>query len=92
MILSRLARAALLGAALSAIGALLAFAQDRPVAFRGATLIDGTDRPPTPNATVVIHRGWILAAGPADSIHIQAGARVVNLAGRSGTSGPGRNR
>ena len=78
----RLARAALLGAAISALGALLAFAQDRPVAFRGATLIDGTDRPPVPNATVVIHRGWILAAGPPDSVTIPAGARVVKLAGR----------
>ncbi|MGE0441228.1 MAG: amidohydrolase family protein [Gemmatimonadales bacterium] len=49
--------------------------------LRGATLIDGTDRPPRPGATVIVQNGWITAVGGAD-LAIPAGARVLDLAGR----------
>lgn len=50
--------------------------------LRGATLIDGTDRPPIPNATVVIRGGWIVAAGPTGATPIPPRAKVVDVSGR----------
>jgi imidazolonepropionase-like amidohydrolase len=52
-------------------------------AFTGATLIDGTDRAPVPNATIVVREGRIVAAGPASSVTIPAGAQRVSLAGKT---------
>ncbi len=51
-------------------------------AFTGATLIDGTSRPPTSNATLLVRDGRIVAAGPAAAIAIPAGATRIALDGR----------
>jgi imidazolonepropionase-like amidohydrolase len=62
----------------------LAIAQGSPVrAFTALTLIDGTDRAPVPNATIVVRDGRIVAAGPASSVTIPAGAQRVSLAGKT---------
>jgi imidazolonepropionase-like amidohydrolase len=58
----------------------LALAQS--VVLRGATVIDGTDRAPIPNATVVIKNGWISAIGPSAEVRAPAGARVIPMAGK----------
>lgn len=61
-----------------------AFAQAGAIkAFTGATLIDGSGRAPIPNATVLVQRGNILAAGPAQSIRIPAGAERISVAGKT---------
>jgi imidazolonepropionase-like amidohydrolase len=52
-------------------------------AFTGATLIDGTDRPPVPNATVVVRDGRIVAAGPSNRVTVPAGAERVALDGKT---------
>jgi imidazolonepropionase-like amidohydrolase len=51
-------------------------------AFTGLTLIDGTDRAPVPNATVVVRDGRVVAAGPAARVRVPAGAERVSLAGK----------
>lgn len=50
--------------------------------FTGATLIDGTDRAPIANATLVVRDGRVIAAGPAARVTIPAGAVRVALAGK----------
>jgi imidazolonepropionase-like amidohydrolase len=70
----------------AAIVSLLASAGDQPrppaLVLRGATLIDGTDRPPRPNATVVLQGGWISAVVTGTRVPIPRGARVVDLTGK----------
>jgi imidazolonepropionase-like amidohydrolase len=51
-------------------------------AFTGATLVDGTDRAPVPNATVIVRDGRVVAAGPSVSVPVPAGAEVVLLHGK----------
>ncbi len=51
-------------------------------AFTGATLIDGTDRAPIGNATIVVQNGRIAAAGPAGNVSVPAGAERVSFAGK----------
>src|SRR5688572_23307345 len=58
----------------------LAGAQSR--AFTGLTLFDGTDRAPVTNATIVVRDGRIVAAGPAASVAVPAGAERISLAGK----------
>jgi imidazolonepropionase-like amidohydrolase len=53
-----------------------------PFAFVGATLIDGTGRPPVPNATVVTNNGRIVAAGPSASVRIPAEAQRIDVGGK----------
>ena len=53
------------------------------VAFKGATLIDGTGKAPVQNAVLVIDGERIVAAGPAAKVKIPQGARAVDLAGRT---------
>src|SRR5690606_32847905 len=53
-----------------------------PIALRGATLIDGTDRPPRADVTVVTRGGRIEAVGPSSEVRIPAGARVIDVSGR----------
>src|SRR5688500_3558342 len=74
----------------TALGVLLlanaapAVAQSGAVkAFTGATLIDGTDRAPVANATVVVRNGRIVAAGPAASVSVPAGAERIPLDGKT---------
>ena len=52
-------------------------------AFTGARVIDGTDRPPITNATIVVRDGRIVAVGPAARITIPAGAERVALDGKT---------
>ena len=52
-------------------------------AFTGARLIDGTDRAPIDNATLVVRNGRVVAAGPAASVTVPADAQRVSLAGKT---------
>jgi imidazolonepropionase-like amidohydrolase len=59
-------------------------AQATPVrAFTGLTLIDGTDRPPIRDATILVKDGRILAAGGSSGVSIPAGAQRVPLTGKT---------
>jgi imidazolonepropionase-like amidohydrolase len=51
--------------------------------FTGATLIDGTDRAPISNATIVVRDGRIIAAGPATAVQIPSGAERIALDGKT---------
>jgi imidazolonepropionase-like amidohydrolase len=68
-----------LGAHLVVPGAL---AQTPALVLRGATLIDGSDRAPLPDATVAIKNGWIVAVGSRGTVAIPKGARIVDLGGK----------
>jgi imidazolonepropionase-like amidohydrolase len=58
--------------------------QSAPVrAFTGLTLIDGTDRPPVRNATIVVQDGRVVRVGPAAAVTIPAGAQRVALDGKT---------
>lgn len=52
-------------------------------AFTGARLIDGTDRAPIPDATIVVRAGRIVAAGPSSSVQVPAGAERIALNGKT---------
>ncbi len=55
------------------------------IAFRGATLIDGTSAPPVPDALLVVADGRIAYAGPPTAkalADLPAGAETVALPGR----------
>jgi imidazolonepropionase-like amidohydrolase len=52
-------------------------------AFTGARVIDGTDRPPIDNATILVRDGKIAAVAPAARVTIPAGAARVPLAGKT---------
>ena len=52
-------------------------------AFTGARLVDGSDRAPVDNATIVVRDGKIVAAGPAASVTVPGGAERVPLAGKT---------
>jgi len=52
-------------------------------AFTGLTLIDGTDRAPVVNATVVVRDGRIVSAGPSSTVTIPAGAERIALGGKT---------
>ncbi len=49
-----------------------------PIVLRGVTVIDGNGTPGRPHQTVVIRSDLIVALGPADSVPVPAGARVVD--------------
>ena len=74
-----------------ALAASLAFATLIPVpaqspggvkAFTGARVIDGTDRTPIDNATIVVRGGKIVAVGPGASVTVPAGAERIALTGK----------
>jgi len=52
-------------------------------AFTGARVIDGTDRAPIDNATILVRDGRVAAVGPAASVTVPAGAARVSLAGKT---------
>jgi len=52
-------------------------------AFTGLTLIDGTDRPPVADATIVAQDGRIVRVGPSASVAVPAGAERISLAGKT---------
>lgn len=65
------------------VAGLLAQQASTVKAFTGLRLIDGTDRAPIENATIVVRDGRIVAAGPASSVAVPAGAERIALAGRT---------
>src|SRR5689334_12722738 len=64
-------------------GSPAAQAPPRAKAYTGARVIDGTRRPPIANATIVVDGGKIVAAGPAASVKVPAGAETISLAGKT---------
>ena len=50
--------------------------------FIGATLIDGTGKPPLANATVVTRNGKIIAVGPSNKVNAPAGAQRIDVSGK----------
>jgi len=74
-----------------ALAATLVFATLIPVpaqspggvkAFTGARVIDGTDRAPIDNATIVVRAGKVVAVGPGASVTVPAGAERIALTGK----------
>jgi imidazolonepropionase-like amidohydrolase len=53
------------------------------IAFTSARVIDGTDRAPIDNATILVRGGKVVAVGPAAGVAIPAGAQRVALAGKT---------
>ena len=53
------------------------------VALVGATLVDGTGHDAVPNATVIVADGRVVAAGPSASVGVPAGARRVDVTGKT---------
>ncbi len=51
------------------------------LAFTGATLIDGTGKPPVPKAVIVTRDGRIVAVGPADKVKIPGDAAKIDVTG-----------
>ena len=51
--------------------------------FTGATLIDGTGRPPIPNATIVVRDGRIVGAGMASEFMDLQGIPRIDLTGKT---------
>jgi imidazolonepropionase-like amidohydrolase len=78
--LMRLAGGLLLAglAALSGVGQ----ATGRPVAFVGATVIDGTGRAPVPDAVLLIADGRIVALGPRGEVRLPEDAARIEVGGR----------
>ena len=63
--------------------AFTASAQSAPVrAFTGLTLIDGTERPPLRNATILVQDGRVVRIGPASSVTIPREAQRIPLDGK----------
>ncbi len=56
-------------------------AQERPVAFTGATVIP-VSGPEITDGVLVVHRGRVVAVGPKSSTRIPADAETINAAGR----------
>jgi imidazolonepropionase-like amidohydrolase len=52
-------------------------------AFTGARVIDGTDRAPIDNATILVRNGRVVGVGPAAGVTVPAGAQRVSLAGKT---------
>lgn len=53
-----------------------------PIAFTGATLIDGTGRAPVANAVILVNNGRVVAAGPAAQVTIPRDAERIALTGK----------
>ncbi|HKV13293.1 MAG TPA: amidohydrolase family protein [Thermoanaerobaculia bacterium] len=58
-----------------------------PRALVGATLVDGTGRPPVPNAVVLLRDGKIECAGPRSDCPVPEGIGITDLAGQWITPG-----
>jgi imidazolonepropionase-like amidohydrolase len=52
-------------------------------AFVGARVVDGTDKPPIANATIVVRDGKVAALGPSARVTVPAGAERVTLTGKT---------
>lgn len=67
--------------AVFALAAAASPAQERPVAFVGATVMP-VSAPPIADGVVVVQNGRITAVGPAASTAVPQGAEIVNALGR----------
>jgi imidazolonepropionase-like amidohydrolase len=79
-------RSVLLLAAAFAFGTLAHLPAQSPAAvkaFTGARVIDGTDRPPLDNATIVVRDGKVVAVGAAATVAVPPAAERVSLAGKT---------
>ncbi|MBX7222732.1 MAG: amidohydrolase family protein [Blastocatellia bacterium] len=56
-------------------------AQEKPQAYVGAEILPITG-PPIPNGTLIVHRGKIVAVGPAKSVTVPADAERVDVTGK----------
>jgi imidazolonepropionase-like amidohydrolase len=54
-----------------------------PRAFLGARVIDGTDRAPIDNATILVKDGRVAAVGPAARVTVPAGAERIMVNGKT---------
>jgi len=54
-----------------------------PTLLRGGTLIDGTGRPPRPNAAILIENGRIAAVGDAAEIEAPPEADIIDVPGKT---------
>ena len=70
-------------AAATAVGLAQSPSPSRAVAYVGPRVIDGTDRPPIENATIVVRAGKIVEVGPAARVTPPANAQRVTLTGRT---------
>jgi imidazolonepropionase-like amidohydrolase len=61
---------------------LAARAQERPVAFTGATLVT-VSGPVVADGVLVVHRGKIVAAGPRASVSVPRDAQVIDVRGKT---------
>jgi len=75
--------ALLAGAALTAVGAQPQRAAPRARAFTGARVIDGTDRPPMDDATIVVADGRVQSVAPAARAQVPANAERISLQGKT---------
>ena len=57
--------------------------QGSVVAFDGARVIDGTDRPPVADATILVQNGRITGVGPRAQVAVPPGTTRVSLAGKT---------
>src|SRR5512144_914097 len=51
------------------------------IVFRGATVIDGTGRPPVASASIVVAGDRITAVGPDAALTVPSDARVIDARG-----------
>lgn len=58
-------------------------AQRPYTAFTGATLIDGSGKPPVPNAVLLIQDGRVVAAGSEESVDIPENTTIKDVAGKT---------
>jgi hypothetical protein len=70
-------------AALSELAKNLPGNRSETLAIVGGTLVDGTGAPALPDATVVISKGRIVAAGPRAKVRIPGGANKVDARGKT---------
>lgn len=69
-------------AGLTELTAKFAGARSGTLAFVGATVIDGTGKPPIPDATIITSGGRILSIGPAAQVKIPADATRIDVSGK----------
>ena len=56
-------------------------------AFVGATVMDGTDSPPIPNAVLVVEDGRVKALGTVQDLDVPPGAETIDVSGKFITPG-----